>query len=278
MPDGNLYQIMKQCALSKVHGVVNNCLSPQRIKSITEQVLKGMHHMHAQGFSHRDIKPENLLLKGDVCKIADFGLARQSRPSLNAPALTEYISTRWYRAPEILLRDPNYGTPIDIFALGCVMAEMITLKPLFPGTNEIDQIQHIVRTLGAPSLFHWPEGMALVQKLRVASLFGHESFHNDDPMIIQQRNRMNLEQAIPGSSPGAIAVIQKMLALDPRHRPPAGEMLKDPYFSMSISVEAVNSPNMNRMMSLNKQELCSQRFSPRTSATEMWASSQMGAV
>jgi male germ cell-associated kinase len=91
--------------------------------------------MHKHGFFHRDLKPENLLAKGDAVKIADFGLAREIR---SRPPFTDYVSTRWYRAPEILLRSTNYNSPVDMFACGAIMAELFTLRPLFPGNNETD--------------------------------------------------------------------------------------------------------------------------------------------
>ena len=91
--------------------------------------------MHKNGFFHRDLKPENLLVKGDAVKIADFGLAREVR---SRPPLTDYVSTRWYRAPEIALRSKVYNSPVDMFALGAIFAEYYIYKPLFPGTSEAD--------------------------------------------------------------------------------------------------------------------------------------------
>jgi protein kinase len=91
--------------------------------------------MHKHGFFHRDMKPENLLVKTDAVKIADFGLAREIR---SRPPFTDYVSTRWYRGPEILLRSTNYNSPVDIFASGAIMAELYMLRPLFPGSNETD--------------------------------------------------------------------------------------------------------------------------------------------
>ncbi len=86
--------------------------------------------MHKQNYFHRDMKPENLLYYEGTVKIADFGLVKEiSSP----PPMTDYVSTRWYRAPEVLLRSPKYGAPIDIFALGAIMAELFTMRPLFPG-------------------------------------------------------------------------------------------------------------------------------------------------
>lgn len=104
--------------------------------------------MHKHGFFHRDIKPENLLCNGpDLVKIADFGLAREIR---SRPPFTDYVSTRWYRAPEVLLRSTNYSSPIDLWAVGCIIAELYTLQPLFPGRSEIDQIFRICSVLGTP--------------------------------------------------------------------------------------------------------------------------------
>jgi male germ cell-associated kinase len=99
------------------------------------QTLTGLSYMHKHGFFHRDMKPENMLVKGDSVKIADFGLAREIR---SRPPFTDYVSTRWYRAPEILLRSTNYNSPVDIFACGAIMAELFLLRPLFPGNNETD--------------------------------------------------------------------------------------------------------------------------------------------
>lgn len=104
--------------------------------------------MHRHGFFHRDMKPENLLCCGpELVKIADFGLARETR---SRPPYTDYVSTRWYRAPEVLLHSINYSTPIDLWAVGCIMAELYTFRPLFPGTSEIDQIFKICSVLGTP--------------------------------------------------------------------------------------------------------------------------------
>ena len=105
--------------------------------------------MHERGFFHRDIKPENLLMRGDTCKVADFGLVREVR---SLPPYTDYVSTRWYRAPEVLLRSPRYSSPIDMFAVGCILAELYTLQPLFPGTSEIDQITKVCNILVSNSI------------------------------------------------------------------------------------------------------------------------------
>ena len=98
-----------------------------RIRNMMYQVMQGLAFMHKHGFFHRDIKPENLLVRGETVKIADFGLAREIR---SRPPFTDYVSTRWYRAPEVLLRSTSYNSPIDTWACGCIMAELFTLRPL----------------------------------------------------------------------------------------------------------------------------------------------------
>mmetsp|Transcript_16615 Transcript_16615/g.22448 ORF Transcript_16615/g.22448 Transcript_16615/m.22448 type:complete len:113 (-) Transcript_16615:632-970(-) len=102
----------------------------QMIRNIMFQALQGLSYMHKHNYLHRDLKPENLLCYHQTVKIADFGLAKEIDAR---PPFTDYVSTRWYRAPEILLRDPGYNAPIDIFAMGCIMAELFTMRPLFPG-------------------------------------------------------------------------------------------------------------------------------------------------
>ena len=122
----NVYQLMKDRA---------SPFPESQVKCILYQTLLGLAYMHKHGFFHRDMKPENMLVKGECVKIADFGLAREIR---SRPPFTDYVSTRWYRAPEILLRSTNYNSPVDIFACGAIMAELYMLRPLFPGNNETD--------------------------------------------------------------------------------------------------------------------------------------------
>ncbi|VDN02166.1 unnamed protein product [Thelazia callipaeda] len=139
----NLYELMKD----------RDRYFPEHIiRNIIYQVLQGLAYMHKNGFFHRDMKPENIMCNGtELIKIADFGLAREIR---SRPPFTDYVSTRWYRAPEILLRSTSYNSPIDIWALGCIMAELYMLRPLFPGTSELDQLFKIVTE-------EWPEGYQL---------------------------------------------------------------------------------------------------------------------
>jgi renal tumor antigen len=116
------------------------------------QLMIALDHMHRKGIFHRDIKPENILIDthadlGRGLKLADFG---SCRGIYSKQPYTEYISTRWYRAPECLLTDGYYGPEMDIWGAGCVMFEITNLHPLFPGANEVDQINRIHKVLGTP--------------------------------------------------------------------------------------------------------------------------------
>jgi renal tumor antigen len=123
-------------------------LPESRVKYMMYQVLKSIDHMHRNGIYHRDIKPENILISGDVVKLADFG---SCRGIYSKPPFTEYISTRWYRPPECLLTDGYYNHKMDYWGIGCVFFEILTLTPLFPGTNELDQVHKIHNILGTPN-------------------------------------------------------------------------------------------------------------------------------
>ena len=132
-------------------------LNENQIRSIIYQTLNGLSYMHKYGFFHRDLKPENLLVTGEIIKIADFGLAREIR---SIPPYTEYVSTRYYRAPECILKSTNYNSPIDIWALGCIMAEMyLHPQPLFCGNNEREVLYKICSILGTPNHESWNEGI-----------------------------------------------------------------------------------------------------------------------
>ncbi|EFO90526.1 hypothetical protein GCK72_000776 [Caenorhabditis remanei] len=136
----------------KDHSII---LSPAHIKNITMQMLLGLEFLHAHWILHRDLKPNNLLLNnmGRV-KLTDFGLARFfGSPNRN---YTHQVVTRWYRAPELLYGARSYGVGIDIWSVGCIIAELLLRAPIFPGESDIDQLVKIYNVLGCPTEESWP--------------------------------------------------------------------------------------------------------------------------
>jgi len=202
----DLYELMKKRSPGK--------LSEEEIKDITYQTLLGLYHMHKYGFFHRDMKPENLLLTGKKVKIADFGLAREIR---SIPPYTEYVSTRYYRAPECILRSTNYNSPIDIWAVGCIMAEMyMHPMPLFYGQTEKEVFNKICTTLGSPTSSTWLEG------INQANIIG---------MKFPQSSGTDLSKIVIGASPEAIDLMKQMLKWDPNCRATATTLLNHPFFN-----------------------------------------------
>ncbi|XP_076763340.1 serine/threonine-protein kinase ICK isoform X2 [Xylocopa sonorina] len=228
----NLYQLMKD----------RDKLFPEPvIRNIVYQVLQGLAFMHKHGFFHRDMKPENLLCMGpELVKIADFGLAREIR---SRPPYTDYVSTRWYRAPEVLLHSTTYNSPIDIWAVGCIMAELYTFRPLFPGKSEIDEIFKICSVIGTPEKDDWPEGY----QLAAAMNFKFPNF-----------SRTSLSVLIPNASQEAVVLMEDMLQWNPIKRPTAQQSLRYPYFQANAS-RVVNSKKIGvtsqRDLVLNKVNL-----------------------
>ena len=126
------------------------------VQQIARQMVNGLAYMHAHGFFHRDLKPENLLCDGPgIVKIADFGQAREIRAR---PPFTDYVSTRWYRAPEVCLGATNYNSAVDVWGVGTVIYELLTLQVLFPGTSTIDQLFKIAELIGPITEKNWSEG------------------------------------------------------------------------------------------------------------------------
>ncbi|KPA86635.1 mitogen-activated protein kinase (MPK13) [Leptomonas pyrrhocoris] len=203
--DMNLYELIKGR---------KQYLGEEKVRSYMYQLLKGLDHAHRTGVFHRDIKPENLLLDGEGnLKIADFG---SCKGVYSKQPLTEYISTRWYRAPECLLTDGYYTYKMDLWSAGCVFFEMIALFPLFPGTSELDQVHRIHNVLGTPP-------SEVLDRLKK---FGsHMDF--DFP----NKQGTGLAKLLPHVSPEALDLMQKLLTYDDEHRCTAKEALRHPYFS-----------------------------------------------
>lgn len=212
--EGNLYEVCKKR---------DRHFPEQQVRNMMYQLFQGVAFMHRNGFFHRDIKPENLLVKGDVIKIADFGLAREIR---SKPPFTDYVSTRWYRAPEVLLRSDNYNSPIDIWACGGILAEMFTLRPLFPGSSEADEIYKICAILGTPNTTSWNEGLRLAGAMQFRF-----------PQFVSTP----LSQVLPNVTPEGIELLTDLMKWDPNKRPTASQALQYAFFQVNVSMPAPES-------------------------------------
>lgn len=202
--DMNLYEAIK----GRRH-----YLPEQKVKHYMYETCKAIDHMHRNGIFHRDVKPENLLLEDDVIKLADLG---SCRGIYSRQPFTEYISTRWYRAPECLLTDGYYNFKMDLFAVGAVCFEIVALFPLFPGQNEMDQIQKIHNVLGTPS------AELLTRK------FKRNASHMD--FNFPEKKGTGLERLIPHADTELVELMKKLIRYDPDERILARQALKDVYF------------------------------------------------
>ncbi|XP_076802264.1 MAPK/MAK/MRK overlapping kinase-like isoform X2 [Clavelina lepadiformis] len=183
-----------------------------KVKNYMYQLLKSLDHMHRCGIFHRDVKPENILIKDDVLKLADFGSCRSV---YSKQPYTEYISTRWYRAPECLLTDGYYTYRMDLWSVGCVFFEVMSLHPLFPGANEVDQIAKIHEVLGTPDA-------SILNKMK----HRNRGINFDFP----SKKGTGIEKLLPHASQQCIELIYKMCTYDPDERITAKQALRHPYF------------------------------------------------
>lgn len=247
----NLYQLMR--ARRNAH------FSPTTIRSILCQILGAIRHIHKHDFFHRDVKPENILVvptqvyygsreaippyrKNDnyVVKLADYGLARHIR---NHKTYTAYVSTRWYRSPEILLRQKWYSQPIDIWAFGCVAAEVANFAPLFPGSNELDQIWKILKYMGSPNLpdsghnfdyYFIPLGGYWRDAKILASRLGFNIPHEPG---------LTIAEILPNPTDADLReVVKACLTWDPTVRPNVEKVCSMPYFGLTPLASPYREP------------------------------------
>eukprot|EP00762_Andalucia_godoyi_P005005 ANDGO_01468.mRNA.1 Cell division control protein 2 homolog len=188
--------------------------TPMLIKSYMFQILKGLSFCHSHRILHRDLKPQNMLIdRSGVIKLADFGLAR----AFNVPlrTYTHEVVTLWYRAPEVLLGSKHYSTPVDMWSVGCIFAELVTRTPLFPGDSEIDELYRIFRIMGTPTEQVWPGFDALPDRMAAFPSW-------------RQRD---LREIVPGLCDEGMDLLIKMLTYDPARRISAKAALDHPYFA-----------------------------------------------
>lgn len=206
---------------SDLHQVIkaNDDLTPQHYQFFLYQLLRALKYIHTANVFHRDLKPKNILANADCkLKICDFGLARVSFNDAPSTVFwTDYVATRWYRAPELCGSFfSNYTPAVDIWSIGCIFAEMLTGKPLFTGKNVVHQLDLMTDFLGTPDV----ESIARIRNEKARRYLSN----------MRTKQSVPFSQKFPDVDPLALRLLERMLAFDPRDRPSAEEALADPYF------------------------------------------------
>ncbi|KAK3018814.1 hypothetical protein RJ639_003046 [Escallonia herrerae] len=229
--DTDLHQIIRS----------NQGLSEEHCQYFLYQLLRGLKYIHSAHVIHRDLKPSNVLLNANCdLKICDFGLAR---PNTESEFMTEYVVTRWYRAPELLLNSSDYTEAIDVWSVGCIFMELMNRKPLFAGKDHVHQMRLLIELLGTPT----QSDLGFVK-------------NEDAKRYIQQlprHPRQQLAKVFPHVHPLAIDLIDKMLTFDPTRRITAAETI----FISSAVEEALAHPYLARLHDVADEPICPETFS-----------------
>ncbi|KAJ3997361.1 putative MAP kinase [Lentinula boryana] len=220
-------QELMQTDLHKV--IRTQQLSDDHAQYFIYQTLRALKTIHSADLVHRDLKPANLLVNANCdLKVCDFGLARSVHPttceaSTGGRVMTEYVATRWYRAPENMLSYNMYTKAIDMWAVGCILGELISGRPLFPGRDYRHQLELVLHVIGTPTLeeFHAITARRAREYLRSMPL----------------RKKQNFKALFPLASADAIDFLQKTLTFDPKSRMTAEEALAHPYVAAYHDVE-----------------------------------------
>ena len=206
-----------------LHHIIHSVqpLSDDHIKYFLYQIARGLKYIHSANIIHRDLKPSNLLINRNCeLKIGDFGMARglSSTPEDHALFLTEYVATRWYRAPELMLSFSHYDFSLDMWSVGCVFAEMLGRRQIFPGKNYVNQLQLVLSVVGTPS----EEYIANIGSDRVKTYL----------KSLPKKQPVDLFVLFPNANKVALDLLEKLLQLEPRRRCSAIDSLNHEYLSL----------------------------------------------
>ena len=196
-------------------------LTDDHIQYFIYQILRGVLYMHSANIIHRDLKPANILAnKNCDLKICDLGLGRgevrDEEDEEKKVELTEYVITRWYRAPEVILCPSEYSKAVDIWSIGCIFAELLGRQPLFPGDHYLDQIQKIISVLGTPK----NDDLEFITKIEA----------KDFLMKLVKRTKQTWSSLFPNANPVALDLLGKMLTFNPKKRYTVDQCISHPYF------------------------------------------------
>jgi mitogen-activated protein kinase 15 len=204
---------------SDVHSVIRaGILMDVHKRFIVWQMLVGLKYLHSRKVIHRDLKPSNLLINSDSSvKLCDFGLARTfTEGNHSQVVMTEYVSTRWYRAPELIIGSNQYNEGVDMWAVGCIVGELYGGKPLFPGSSTLDQMERVVAFTGPPSA----SDIAAMHSEFAETMIANLTYNQP---------RMTLKQKLPMADADTIDFMQKLLMFNPDHRIPVIAALDHPF-------------------------------------------------
>lgn len=222
-------------------------LSDDHVQYFLYQILRALKYMHSANVLHRDLKPSNLLLNSNCdLKVCDFGLARGVEPDEDNMELTEYVVTRWYRAPEIMLSCQEYTKAIDVWSVGCIFAELLGRKPLFPGDDYIHQLQIICDKLGTPT----------DDELKFVTSEKARRFMKSQP----KKDKVSFATMFPKADPKAVDLLDKMLLFDPDKRISVVEALAHPYLESLHNVEDEPEADSNFSFDFEKENLTKRRL------------------
>lgn len=211
--DFNVYLVTHLMGSDLNNIIKQQALTDEHVQFLVYQILRGLKYVHSAGIVHRDLKPSNIAVNEDCeLRILDFGLARATDHEM-----TGYVATRYWRAPEIMLNWMHYGKEVDLWSVGCIMAELLTGQVLFPGTDHIDQLTRILQIVGTPDKKFLSKITSETARTYIESMPHYP--------------RKEFSSFFVGANPKAVNLMEELLVMDPDRRYSAEEALAHPYFT-----------------------------------------------